>query len=645
MGSFRWGYAIFATSFSKKRMDRQSMIGLFLIGLVLIAWSIFTAPSQEELEAMQRRRDSIEQVEKAALAKAQAKASAEKAVLVSDSLGGVSDTLISDSTKALRLSDLLGPFAAAGSGEEKIVSLENKDVKVFLSSVGGRVKAVELKNYKTSDSLPVRLFEGDSTRFGLTFFARNRIISTENLHFTPIGESTIVREGDSTSLIMRLNAGDPSKYIDCIYTLGSEGYTLGYNLRFVGVQDVMATNTSYVELGWSQELQRQESTMEAERANSTMYYMFADEDGDVESLSETSDDQQEIKTRLKWVSMKQQFFTQVLVADQSFDKPTRISQTGGVDDEPFVKRMQANFTIPYSHTSDETFAMRFYFGPNHYQFLKKAGDKLEKQIPLGWGIFGWVNRFIVIPIFNFLNSFNLNYGIIILILTIVIKVMLLPLTFRAYLSQAKMKVLRPEVEEIQSKFKEEPMKLQQEMLGLYRKAGVSPLGGCLPMLLQLPILIAMFRFFPQSIELRQESFLWAKDLSTYDSILDLPFNIWGYGDHVSLFTLLMTVSTLLITMVNSQSTMTNPQMKWMMYLMPIVFLGVFNNYSAGLSYYYFLANMISIGQQYLFKSFVNEDEIHRKIQENKKRPASQTKSKFQQRLEKMAKDRGYKLPK
>jgi YidC/Oxa1 family membrane protein insertase len=626
-------------------MDRQSMIGLFLIGLVLIAWSIFTAPSQEELEAMQRSRDSIEQVEKAALVQAQARSAEAKAALSSTSASASADSLENDSVNATRMSDMLGPFAPAGTGEEKLFTLENKDVKVFLSTRGGRVKVVELKNYKTANGSPVRLFEGDSTRFDLTFFARNRIISTGNLYFTPVGTSSSVNVGDSASFTMRLFAGDADKYIDCIYTLGGEGYTVNYDLRFVGVQDVMATNTSYVELGWSQELQKLESTIDAERANSTMYYMFADEDGDVESLSETSDDQEEIKTRLKWVSMKQQFFTQVLVAEKSFDKPTRISQVGGVEGEPLVKRMQANFTIPYSHTADETFAMHFYFGPNHYQFLKKTGDKLEKQIPLGWGIFGWVNRFIVIPIFNFLNSFNLNYGIIILILTIVIKVMLLPLTFKAYLSQAKMKVLRPEVEEIQSKFKEEPMKLQQEMLGLYRKAGVSPLGGCLPMLLQLPILIAMFRFFPQSIELRQESFLWAKDLSTYDSILDLPFKIWGYGDHVSLFTLLMTVSTLLITMVNSQSTMTNPQMKWMMYLMPIIFLGVFNNYSAGLSYYYFLANMISIGQQYLFKSFVNEGEIHRKIQENKKRPVSQTKSKFQQRLEKMAKDKGYKLPK
>jgi YidC/Oxa1 family membrane protein insertase len=489
------------------------------------------------------------------------------------------------------------------------------------------------------------LFNGDSTRFELNFFAKNRIINTGGLFFNPSSSGAIVSKQDSATLAMRLYAGDSARYIEYIYTLSGQGYRLGFDVRFVGVQDIIASNTSYVELGWAQHLAPQEGDIKTERNNTTVYYMFADDDAEVESLSETSDDQDEIKTKLKWVSMKQQFFTQVLVAEDAFDKPTRISSVSGLETDTFVKAMKATFTLPYRHTPDERQSMHFYLGPNHYQYLSQAGDHLEKQIPLGWGIFGWVNRFIVIPIFNFLNSFNWNYGLIILVLTLVIKLMLSPFTFKAYLSQAKMKVLRPEVEEIQGKFKEDPMKMQQEMLGLYRKAGVSPLGGCLPMLLQLPILIAMFRFFPQSIELRQESFLWAKDLSTYDSILDLPFHIWGYGDHVSLFTLLMTVSTLLITMVNSQSTMTNPQMKWMMYLMPIIFLGVFNNYSAGLSYYYFLANTISIGQQYLFRAFVDDDEIHRKIQENKKRPAAQTKSKFQQRLEKMARERGYNLPK
>ncbi|MFM9009070.1 MAG: membrane protein insertase YidC, partial [Bacteroidota bacterium] len=552
---------------------------------------------------------------------------------------------VDDSTRSARMNDLLGPFAPASKGEDKVFVLENEDMKVSVSSLGGRIREVELKKYKTSGGKPVKLFSGDSTRFELNFFARNRIINTGELYYAATGQGTKVAAGDSATLSMRLFAGDTTKYIEYVYSISGQGYKLGFDIRFVGVQDIIASNTQYVELGWSQHLQPQEGDIVTERNNSTVYYMFADDDAEVESLSETSDDQDEIKTRLKWISMKQQFFTQVLVAEDAFDKPTRISTVSGLETDSFVKAMKASFTLPYRHAASEEVAMHFYLGPNHYQYLSAAGDHLEKQIPLGWGIFGWVNRFIVIPIFNFLNSFDWNYGLIILVLTLVIKLMLSPFTFKAYLSQAKMKVLRPEVEEIQGKHKEDPMKMQQEMMGLYRKAGVSPLGGCLPMLLQLPILIAMFRFFPQSIELRQESFLWAKDLSTYDSILDLPFHIWGYGDHVSLFTLLMTVSTLLITMVNSQTTMTNPQMKWMMYLMPIIFLGVFNNYSAGLSYYYFLANTISIGQQYLFRSFVDEDEIHRKIQENKKRPAAQTKSKFQQRLEKMAKDRGYNMPK
>ena len=614
-------------------MDRNSLLGLVLIGAILIGYSYLTVPTSEQLAAQQKTQDSLALIEKNKKAVVASKQTVVKAI---DTNLVVADTLsstLADSLATQALSNKYGVFAKAASVDTSVYTLENKLIKVKVSSKGGKVKSVELKSYKNWEGKPVTLFEGDSSEMALNFFANNRSVSTKDLYFAGI-------KSDS-SLAMRLYAGSQDKYIEFLYTLKEDDYKLGYRINFVGLNDVIALNTNYVELSWKQLLKNQEKDMSMERANSTIYYMFTD--NEVDYISETEDEAKDLTTKVKWVAMKQHFFTQVLIADTEFEKPTHIETKNGEEGDSYVKSTKSSFTLPYMHNAQESFGMHFYFGPNHYQILKSQGHNLEKQIPLGWGIFGLVNRFIVIPIFNFLNGFNWSYGIIILILTIAIKLLLLPLTFKAYLSQAKMKVLKPEVDEIQGKFKEEPMKLQQEMMGLYRKAGVSPLGGCLPMLLQMPILIAMFRFFPQSIELRQQSFLWATDLSTYDSILDLSFTIPFYGDHVSLFTLLMTVSTLLITKVNSSSQMANPQMKWMMYLMPIIFLGVFNSYSAGLSYYYFLANMISIGQQYLFKSFVNEDEIHRKIQENKKKPTK--KSKFQQRLEKMAKEKGMQLPK
>ncbi len=618
-------------------MDRNQVAGLLLIGAILIGFSIFNQPSPEELMAMKHRRDSIEQVEK----KLQAPVAAAKPIATTTA--SVIDSTLSDSAQAVIATSQFGSFASAASGKEELVTLENELIKVTLTTKGGRVKEVLLKKYKSFYGSPVTLFGGDSTRFGLNFFSDNKTISTNDLYFKKIGNTFTVNKNQQGSITMRLEAG-AGKYIDYIYTLKGNSYLVGYKMNFTGISDVVAPNASYMELDWNQSLQNQEREAKGERPNSTIYYRYDGAEEEVDYLSETSDASEELKTKVKWVAMKQHFFTQVLIADQSFEKPTHIETIGSTsEDLEQVKMMKASFTIPYNHGASETFGMQFYFGPNHYQILKKTGHDLQKQIPLGWGLFGWVNRFLVIPIFNFLDSFSLNYGLIILILTIAIKILLLPLTYKAYLSQAKMKVLKPEIEVIQANNKEEPVKLQQEMMALYRKAGVSPLGGCWPMLLQMPILFAMLRFFPSSIELRQQSFLWAKDLSTYDSILDLPFTIPFYGAHVSLFTLLMTASTLLLTAFNSQSAATNPQMKWMMYLMPVFFMGFLNSFSAGLNYYYFLANVISIGQQFLFRSFVDEDAIHKKIQENKKKPAQ--KSKFQQRLEDMAKQRGYKLPK
>lgn len=619
-------------------MDKNSIIGLLLIGAILIGFSIYNAPTENEIAAQKRQQDSVEAVQKLASKQKQ------QAVLQDAVIAAIADTVnISDSAKNEVLKSTYGPFIASATGERKISFIENELIKIGISNKGGRIVSVQLKKYQTHDSLPLLLCDEDSSHFGLSFIAQNRIFSTDTLYFTPVGNSFTVIGNDSNKLSMRLQAA-PGKYLEFEYRLKGNSYLMDCNINTVGMQDLIASNTSDLNLKWKLRALKHEKSHKNEQNATTIYYKhFEDE---VDYLNEAKDGKESFKTKMQWVSFKQQYFTSVLIAKKGFEKPTDIETIGLPDSKKYTKDLSASFTIPYEHKASETFAMNIYFGPNHYGTLKKYGMDLEKQVPLGWGIFGWVNRFAVIPVFNFLSGFNINFGIIILLLTILIKVVLLPLTYKAYMSTAKMKVLKPEVDELNEKYaKEEPMKKQQALMALYKKAGVNPLGGCLPMLLQMPILIAMFRFFPASIELRQQSFLWATDLSSYDSIWTfgyVPVIDYLYGDHVSLFTLLMTISTIMYTRMNDQfSGANNPQMaqmKWIMYLMPIIFLGVFNNYSAGLSYYYFLANMFTFAQQWIIRKLVDEDAIHAKIQENKKKPAA-PKSKFQARLEEMAKQR------
>ena len=332
----------------------------------------------------------------------------------------------------------------------------------------------------------------------MSLSAQNRIINTQELFFQP-GDSKVK---NSTSL--KLMAGD-SKYIEYTYSLPDNSYLLGFNINVVGLQDVIGTNASYLNVDWKDQMISQEKSLETERASTTIYYRFTDED--VDFISETSDEKKDLKTKVKWIAFKQQFFTAVLISDNSLESPV-VETITNKESKTEIKKMSASFSLPYDRKQSQAYAMRFYLGPNHYHTLKSIEDyNLEKIIPLGWGIFGFVNRYLVIPTFNFLNSFNLNYGIIILLLTILVRILILPLTFGSFKSQAKMKVLQPEMTEINDQFKDDPMKKQQEVMALYKKAGVNPLGGCIPGLLQLPILIAMFRFFPSSIELRQESFL------------------------------------------------------------------------------------------------------------------------------------------
>ena len=520
---------------------------------------------------------------------------------------------------------------------------------MVISNKGARPWLVELKNYKTFDGKPLILFQGDSSLFDLNFYAQNRSISTENLFFEANSDQSkdiiVNKTSGPQSISFKLSVGE-NQYMEYIYTVKPESYMVDFDIRLNGMDDVIAGNTSNLDLQWQIYSPAHEKGRANEQQYTSLYYKFYQDE--VERLNprkKNPGDEEEASagTRLRWVAFKQQFFSAVLISDQYFDEGY-FHYTNMPENSPYLKKFTAELAIPYKSDKDQTIDLGFYFGPNHYQTLRKQKIELEELIDLGGWLIKWINRFIIIPIFNWLNNFIGNYGIIILLLTIIIKLGLFPLTYRSYLSQAKMRVLKPQLDEINAKIpKEKAMERQQATMALYKKAGVNPMGGCLPMLLQFPILIAMFRFFPTSIELRQEGFLWAKDLSTYDSIMDLPFTIPFYGDHVSLFTLLMTISTIITVKINNQTTSANtqmPGMQTMMYIMPVMFMFILNSYSAGLTYYYFLANMITYGQNFIFKRFVNEEEILKKLNENKKKPVK--KSGFQKRLEEAAKARGYK---
>ena len=510
--------------------------------------------------------------------------------------------------------------------------LENEKIKLTINNKGGQITSVILKEFKTYEGKPLDLFSKNNSKFNLLI--NNEFFSnTSELHF----ESELYRN----SLSMKLNV-DSNHFIEYIYTI-NEDYIIDFEINLAGMNNIIPTNVNYINFEWQMSTPKTEKSKSNQDMYTGVYYQHFS-DNEVDYLSLTKDDNDEITSKLKWVAFKQQFFSSILISSEGFQKPTLL-KSNPKEDEYIIKDLYAKFEIPFNHQQEEKTSLKFYFGPNHYNTLKEYDSKFEELIPLGWGIFGWVNKYIIINLFDLLSKYFSNYGVIILLLTIIIKLALSPFTYKAFLSQAKMKVLKPEIDKITDKQKgKDPMKTQQETMNLYRKAGVNPMGGCLPMLFQFPILIAMFRFFPASIELRQQSFLWADDLSTYDSIYELGFNIPFYGDHISLFTLLMTISTLLYTHMNSSmATGQMAQMKWMMYLMPIMFLGFFNNYAAGLSYYYFLANMFTFGQQAIMKKTINENALLAQIEENKKKPRK--KSKFQKKLEEMQKKQEAKMRK
>ena len=585
-------------------MDRNSIIGLLLIGIILVVFNMFFLPDPPVKENVPAR--------------AQTELSIDSAVSVDTSVVA-GDSLVKAAAAAN-----FGVFAPFANGIEEHITLENDLLSVRLNTKGGAVEEVALKEFTNYSKEPLLLFEKGQSRYSYSYSAGGRTVETADLYFS------VVSKTDS-SLSFRLSL-DENRYIQHSYNLRANSYLVGHEVSLVGMEQILASNISYTKLHWSMNTPSQEKDIEDQRKVLDIYYKYVNDSPDY--LTITKPESEDLKNLVKWVSFKQKFFVTSIIARESFEEGT--INGGPLVSETQVAEYATDLVLPSKHTASETYGMDFYFGPNHFQTLKTFDLGLEKQVPLGWGIFGWVNRFIVIKTFNWLDSFNLNYGLIIFILTLIFKVILFPLTYKSYLSAAKMKVLKPEIDELKAKYEKEPQKIQAEQMKLFQKAGVNPLGGCFPLLLQFPILIALFNFFPSSIELRQQPFLWADDLSSYDSILDLPFNIPFYGAHVSLFTLLMTVSTIIYTRMNNQITGATGQMKYIGYIMPLVFLPVLNSYSSALSYYYFLANMITFAQQWAVRRFViDEEAIHRKMQENKKKPVKR--SKFQERLESMSK--------
>jgi YidC/Oxa1 family membrane protein insertase len=540
-----------------------------------------------------------------------------------------------------------GIFSNAATGENDFITLENNKVELKISLKGGRVYSVRLKDYKTFDGRPLVMFSGDSTVFGFNFFTTdNKAVQTNNLYFKPVTDKkSFVVSTQPEIVSLRLFAAD-DKYIEYKYTLAPDKYSVGFNVTFKSMEGIIAANQNSITLDWKMYIPQQEKGRQNEENYSDITYKYYQDDVTFLKQRQSKEiEKADVTTKLSWVAFQDQFFSSVVISNDFFLNGS-LSATRTLASPKYIRYNTSEIGVPYNLSSSNAINMKLYYGPNSFKILKKEGLELEKLVFLGKNIIGWINRFAIIPIFNWLNKYIVNYGLIILILTLIIKVVLFPLTLKSYQSTAKMQILKPQVEELGKKFpkKEDAMKKQQATMDLYKRAGVNPMGGCLPMLLQMPILFAMFRFFPVSIELRQEHFLWATDLSTYDSILKLPFMIPMYGDHVSLFTLLMTASTLLtMRMTGSTPGSDQPGMKLMMYMMPIMFMLILNNFSAGLTYYYFLANMITFGQNIISKRFINADAVLAKLEENKKKPVK--KSKWQQRLEAAAKQRGINPPK
>jgi YidC/Oxa1 family membrane protein insertase len=614
-------------------MDRNTIIGFVLIGLVLIGFSWLNRPSKEQIEARQRHQDSITSV---------ARENPEQAVLVqgkNDASFSEATEGLTDSLQRLQVQNNFGDFAAAANGTDEVITLENKNIEVKVSAKGGYVSYARVKDYFTYGKEPLVLFDGNDSKLNITFVtATNRVVNTSDLYFTP------VRGNDPNSVTMRLKVGERG-IVDFVYTLNPDDYMLNFTIRTSGLNSLLAPSTNALDIQWSQRMRTLEKGRKLENQYTGLYYKFLADD--VEHFGEAKDEDKQLSNRLKWIGYKNKYFTSALIADGAFAATTLSAKQEATDAE-YLKDFNTTTAVAFNSTTDESIGFRYFFGPNKYKLLRsydKGMDSdqqlgLDNLVPMGYKWVRPINKYFILPIFDFLSLFVSGYGLIIFLLTLAVKLVLFPLTYKSYMSQAKMRVLRPQVEALKLKFpkKEQAMELQQATMALYNSAGANPMSGCLPMLLQMPILIALFWLFPTAIELRQQGFLWAEDLSTYDAVIswntNIPLITPFIGNHISLFCLLMTIVNLVYTKVNMSMTNTGqqqmPGMNMMMYIMPLMFFFMFNQNSAGLSYYFFVSTLITIAQTMVFRFGINEEKLLAKLEANKKKPKK--KSGFMQRL-------------
>jgi YidC/Oxa1 family membrane protein insertase len=596
-------------------MDRKQTIGYILIFIIIAATFFINQKNAHEIELQAKTEDSLKAVAK------------KKDTINSNKFIGITDTSSQSSSYSKDQVGNVPAIVPTVIVPEQKFTIENAKLKVSISNKGAKISGILLKGLQTFDSSDLYLLNNPTDTFNYKIYFKNGVVNTADLNFeqAATSKSAMVLEASSNGGIVRMT-----------YSLIPNSYNLKYSMELVNCSNLIPQSQNYIDFKWVSNIGLAERTIEDEQSTTTVFYKYKTDD-DVENLSTTESEEKKLQKGVEWISYKQKFFNTTLISKTGFEDAVSINVEKPLEGtNESIKRMTTTAVLPYNFKPTEKYEFDFYIGTNHYPTLTAQNIGLQKIISLGF--FGWVSKYMIIPIFNWLASFISNFGLVILMLTLIIKLLLFPLVYKSYVSSAKMRILKPEIDEIKEKNANDMTKIQQENMKLYKRAGVSPMGGCLPMLLQLPILLAMFNFFPASYELRQKAFLWAKDLSTFDSILDLGFNIPFYGSHISLFTLLMTVSTLLYTRMNNQLTGVSGQMKYISYIMPILFLGFFNNYASGLTYYYFLGNMITFGQNVLIRRFfVDEVKLHKQIEENKKKPVVIKKSGFQKRLEDMAK--------